>query len=538
MPDEPTPASDAPASDSPTREATSRDAPARRPRRSRRRRIAIWTAAAFSALCLGFAAFAAIAFQRAHLDTVGEVAFERPLRIPPLADTRIDGDGRRVFELELRRGSAELRPGTRTETYGIDGDVLGPTLRARRGEQVRVEVRNRLGEPSTLHWHGMHLPAEMDGGPHQLIGDGATWAPEWRIDQPAATLWYHPHLHGRTAEQVYRGMAGVFIVDDPGGAPRGLPSRYGVDDFPLIVQDKRIGDDGELDTSEGPFSPSGIVGDQLLVNGTPGPYLEVAHERVRLRLLNGSNARPYDLGFADGRAFYLVATDGGLLERPHRTTRVALTPGERAEIVVALRAGERAVLRSFPKALGMDVWNRRFSGADDALDLLELRAARTLESAPPPARTLAELPAPRVPADAPTRSFELTSASTIDDRSMEMERIDFAVERDRREVWEVRNSHGLFHSFHVHGVQFRVLEVDGAPPPPELAGLKDTVTLEPDQEMRLLVRMRDHSDPNLPLMFHCHLLSHEDRGMMGQFVVVEPGGEPGTVPDRAHRHDE
>ena len=528
MPDQPTPPPDQQPTPPPPAEPSA--APPRRRRRSRLRRLLLAATALCAVLAVGFGAFAFVAYQRAKLDTAGKVAFARPLWIPPLARSRVDAQGRRVFALELRRGSAELRPGTRSETYGIDGDLLGPTLRATRGERVGVEVRNRLGEPSTLHWHGMHLPAAMDGGPHQLIADGATWRPRWRIDQPAATLWYHPHLDGRTGEQVYRGMAGFFILDEPGGAPRGLPSRYGVDDFPLIVQDKRVGDDGELKTAPKPFSPVGVVGDQLLVNGTPGPYLEVGRERIRLRLLNGSGGRPYAFGFDDGRAFDLVATDGGLLERPQRTTRVALTPGERAEIVVTLRAGERVVLRSLPQRLGMDPWNRRFSGADDRLDLLELRAARRLAPSPPLPRRLATLPAPQVPRGAPERSFALTSASTINERSMAMERIDFAVERDRREVWTVRNEHGLFHSFHVHGVQFRVLEVDGAPPPPDLAGLQDTVALEPDQEMRLLVRLRDHSDPNAPLMFHCHLLAHEDDGMMGQFVVVAPGERPDLTP--------
>jgi len=192
-------------------------------------------------------------------------------------------------------------------------------LRARRGEKVLVNVTNDLGETSTIHWHGMHLPAAMDGGPHQPIEPGETWSPSWRIDQPAATLWYHPHPHGETAQHVYRGLAGLFYVDDA-ARPR-LPSTYGVDDVPLIVQDKEF-DGNRFDTSHGLFESTGILGDTILVNGTPGPYLDVTTQRVRLRILNASNARIYDFAFDDGREYDVVGTDGGLLPEPVPVTHL------------------------------------------------------------------------------------------------------------------------------------------------------------------------------------------------------------------------
>jgi FtsP/CotA-like multicopper oxidase with cupredoxin domain len=144
---------------------------------------------------------------------VDEAEFATELAIPPLAPSRVV-DGTRVFSLTAQEGTTEFRPGIRTRTWGFDGAFLGPTLRAERGERVAVEVTNDLDEPTSVHWHGMHLPAAMDGGPHQEVAPGARWRPTWEIDQPAATLWYHPHPHGATEEHVYRGLAGMFLLDD------------------------------------------------------------------------------------------------------------------------------------------------------------------------------------------------------------------------------------------------------------------------------------------------------------------------------------
>ncbi|GAB4085234.1 hypothetical protein GCM10028784_18640 [Myceligenerans cantabricum] len=153
--------------------------------------------------------------------------FDTALAIPPLARSWVV-DGVRTFDLTAQSGTTEFRPGVETPTWGFDGPYLGPTLRAERGEQVAVHVTNELDEPTSVHWHGMHLPPAMDGGPHQEIAPGGTWEPTWRIDQPAATLWYHPHPHGTTEEHVYRGLAGLFLLDDdasPGRRTRSTWSR-------------------------------------------------------------------------------------------------------------------------------------------------------------------------------------------------------------------------------------------------------------------------------------------------------------------------
>jgi blue copper oxidase len=473
-------------------------------------------------------------WNRAAVSTAGEVDFVNELAIPPLADSHLDDQGRRVFDLTAGEGSHDFGQGRLTPTYGFNGDHLGPTLRAQRGEQVVVNVDNQLPETTTVHWHGMHLPAVMDGGPHQPVAPGDTWSPTWLIDQPAATLWYHPHPHGRTEQHVYRGLAGMFIIDDAEAAGLDLPDEYGVDDIPVIVQDKKFTRGGELDERPNLLSDVGVLGDTVAVNGTVGGYLDVSTERVRLRLLNGSTARTYDVGFDDNRSFALVGTDGGLLESPHHTDRVMLSPGERAEIVVQMRPGEEAVLRSYPPRLGIGHPGGRFYGRDDTLDLLQLRAADELDARAPVPERLVEVP--RLdPAEAVAeREFQL-SGRQINGERMDMGRIDFAVAAGSIEIWRVRNSDGDPHNFHVHDIQFQVLTVDGQPPPPELAGWKDTIYLPPGVDFEIIARFSRYADPDTPYMFHCHLLMHEDAGMMGQFVVVEPGQQPGSPP-AGHDH--
>jgi FtsP/CotA-like multicopper oxidase with cupredoxin domain len=488
-----------------------------------KRALAVVAAAAL--VLVGFsAAAAAWLYTRATTSNVGDLDFANELAIPPLAEPTVEPDGTKVFDLRFTAGESHLVDDGPSDTWGLNGTYLGPTVRAERGDTVRMDVTNGVDETTTLHWHGMHLPARMDGGPHQMVEPGDTWSPSWTVDQPAATLWYHPHLHGETAEHVYRGAAGMFLVDDPVAAPD-LPDTYGVDDIPVILQDKSFDGDGDLSMGSPVGSSVGFLGDTIVVNGTTDPHLPVTTELVRLRMLNASNARVYHLGFRDGRAFWQVASDAGLLAEPHRTDRVQLSPGERAEIVVAVEPGERAVLRSFAPDLGANFVVDRFSGGDDTFDILQLRAADELAPSPSLPDELATIDAPDE-ADA-TVTRELTLRGTdINGRDMDMDRVDEVVEVGTTEVWEVSNPDGTPHSFHPHLVHFAVLDVDGEPPPPQLSGWKDTIYVPPGTTVRIVARFDDHADPTTPYMFHCHVLRHEDTGMMGQFVVVEPGDEP------------
>ncbi|WP_374893735.1 multicopper oxidase family protein [Herbiconiux sp. P16] len=476
-----------------------------------------------------------------RVDTVGTVEFGRPLAVPPLDEGELDASGTRVFDLTAQAGTTEFTTGKQTPTWGFNGSYLGPTLVANRGETVRVDVHNDLPEATTVHWHGMHLPARMDGGPHQPIAPGATWSPEWTIDQPAATLWYHPHPHGQTETHVARGLAGMFLVRDPAEAALALPRNYGVDDIPLIVQDKRFTADGAFDDGTRGFV--GALGDTLLVNGTLGPFLDVTTQTVRLRLLNASTARSYDFGFADDRTFQLIASDGGLLDAPVPATRIRLSPGERAEIVVRFVPGETTTLRSTAPALGTEPEVANRNGGADRFDVLQLRAAASLtpSSGQDAAARLSTIERLRE-SDVTTRRTITLDGFAIDDDVMQLDRIDQVVQLGATELWTVQNEMELPHNFHVHDVQFQVLSIGGAPPPPELGGWKDTVYLPPDTELRLIMRFDDYADPDAPYMYHCHLLWHEDQGMMGQFVVVEPGQHvesgqgAGTIEGNGHDH--
>ncbi len=491
-------------------------------------------AAVLGVLVLAAAGLGTYVYVAAYQSNVGELAFTNTLKIPPVLEPTVDAQGRKRFQLTLQTGRTELLPGRTTATWGVNGSYLGPTLRASRGDQVAIDVVNQLPETTTVHWHGMRLPAEMDGGPHQPIPTGTTWSPYWTVDQPAASLWYHPHLHRRTAEHVYRGVTGMFLRDDEESARLDLPDDSGVDDIPLVVQDKQFNDDGSLNLStSGPLGAQdiyGLLGDRILVNGTYDPYLQITSTRVRLRVLNAANARSLHVGFTDGRTFDLIGTDSGLLTAPERLDRVRLSPGERAEIVADFRPGEQVVLRSFAPGQGGGFPQDRIAGADDEFDLMKIVADDQLTESPPVPPRLAITPEITALAGATVRTFQLSGTSTINGNQMDPSRIDEVVPAGAHEIWELTNP-GSPHSFHIHEVAFQILDIDGEPPPPYARGRKDTVYLPPGSTVRLAGHFGPHTDPDHPYMYHCHMLEHEDDGMMGQFVIVEPGTE-----DQVSRH--
>ncbi len=456
--------------------------------------------------------------------TTGELQFENPLNIPPLLEPTIDEDGTKNFTLTMQKGTTEFFPGKQTNTWGINGSYLGPTIRVSKGDQVSFDVINDLGETSTLHWHGMHLPAEMDGGPHQMIEAGETWSPHWTINQPAATTWYHPHLHGKTGLHVYRGLAGMFIIDDEDSSQ--LPSQYGVNDIPLVIQDKLFTEDGQFDENLD-VEPFGLMGDQILVNGTVDPYLEVTETEIRFRLLNGSNARAYHFGFDDGRSFKVIANDAGLLQEPVEVDRLMLSPGERAEIIVGFEPGDETILRSFAGENGIDNGEFEFIKIVAADDLKESTTIPDVISTNEPIEA---------PENAKTRTFTLTTEAKINGKEMDMNRIDEVVTANTTEIWEIINL-GWDHNFHIHDSAFQIIDIDGELPPPHESGRKDTVFIPAGSTVRLAVKFGEYTGMKYPLMYHCHLLLHEDQGMMGQFVIVEPGTEesvPEYLSDEAH----
>jgi suppressor of ftsI len=449
------------------------------------------------------------------------------LNIPPLLSPPLQ-NGVRTFELTLQRGQMAFEPDRPVDTLGINGPYLGPTLRATQGDAVEFTIVNQIGEPTTLHWHGMHLPAEMDGGPHQEIAPDATWRPRFTIRQQAATLWFHSHLMGRSRDQVTRGLAGMFILDDDNPAQTELPHSYGVDDFPLILQGYVGAGGGSFGLGRGGQQSGGLT----LVNGSLGPVLTTEQTRLRLRLLNASDQRIYALGFAGDLPFHQVASDGGLLPAPVRLTRLVLGPAERAEIVVDLAAaqGDAPLLLQRFGAAGL---GRGGGTPGQGATLLTIhgpgeRAATAAGLQPLPERlnTIERLDPTSV---AVTRQMVLGGGGgrfTINGQTMtsmadmhNMANV-LRVRLGDLERWNVVNASRAAHLFHVHDVQFQILDRNGAAPGPAEQGRKDTVLVRPGETVPLLMRFEEYADSGTPYMFHCHILQHEDQGMMGQLVVV------------------
>ena len=462
----------------------------------------------------------------------------RPLPIPPILKPTASGTTK-VFRLEAKPGMSEIVAGTSTPTWGYNGSLLGPTIRVRRGDDIRIKVGNALPEMTTVHWHGMHLPANMDGGPHQPIMPGDTWTAEYTIKQQAATLWYHPHPHGTTSRHAYRGLSGLLIVDDDQSDQHDLPNRYGIDDVPLIVQDKRFTSDHVLDETD--REDVGLIGDTAVVNGISGPTFTATTRRVRFRILDGSTMRLFNLAFSDRREFTIIGSDGGLLDRPVTETSVYLSPGERVEIVVDLQPEETVTLRAvgFPDNLEVDDDDAPDFGLKDEFDLVTIVGPHA--AAPVPAALPTGLnPTLRTPArpaaTAKKRTFDLEWFQ-INNRLMDITRVDDTVDVDTDEIWTIANKDNWIHNFHVHDTQFRVLSLDKTSTTPLIDGWKDTILLAPGAVATIALRFTDYTSTRWPYMYHCHLMFHEDQGMMGQFVVVKPGQKPSPAIGSGLEHE-
>jgi blue copper oxidase len=431
------------------------------------------------------------------------------LVMPPLLDTRATGR----LSLQAQSGSQTFLGGAATPTAGFNQDYLGPTLILKNGD-LAAEVNNALKVPVSAHWHGLLVPGEHDGGPHLPIAPGESWQPQMHIAQDPATVWYHSHIHERTAEQVYFGLAGVIHVTDGEDDARGLPSAYGVDDLTLVLQDRRFDAAGRM-----VYNPSmmdvmhGFSGNRLLVNGQAGATAVVPQGIVRLRLLNGSNARVYTLFFDDTRPMHLVATDGGFLPAPIALDSLSLAPGERVEVLVDMSEGGAPVLMSDPAQpfgvlpFAVDAaLPARITSLPDKLDgVLEDLAGTEVETR-------------EVSLDMGMGGMMMGGGGfAINGRPYDMARIDFAVAQGTVERWHIR-SKMVAHPFHVHGVRFRVLSENGAAPRPENTGWKDTLLVPGEAE--IIARFDQSARQETPYMFHCHILEHEDAGMMGQFTVT------------------
>lgn len=466
---------------------------------------------------------------------------QNDLPIPPL----ISGSN---IDLQLQEGSWEFHPGELIETYGYNGDLLGPTIVLDQGQEVTLNVTNTMPDLTTTHWHGLHVAPEHDGGPHSLIMPGTTWSPSFTVLDKASTYWYHPHAHGLTDYQVTKGAAGMIIVRDAEEAALDLPRTYGVDDIPLILQTKPIVD-GQIMLHTG-------LDTVVVTNGVREAQVTLPAQIVRLRCLNGSNERTFLLGFSNGMVFRTIATDGGLLAAPVPLTRQFLTNGERAEVLLDLGGMEGQVFELM--SYGSELPNGTMGSADvsmmgatpdayyeNGLNGSDFRVLR-ITVGPPTAAPVTTIPAalalvePYEEADATvTRQFVFTpevmgpvgmveGPIMINGALFEMDVINETVLLGSTEIWTITNNTAVGHPFHIHDIQFHVLDRNGQPVPPQEQGRKDVVFVPANSTVRVITRFDDFADPDVPYMYHCHILMHEDEGMMGQFLVVDPNaiGEP------------
>ncbi|MGH7720200.1 MAG: multicopper oxidase family protein [Gemmatimonadaceae bacterium] len=409
-----------------------------------------------------------------------------------------------------------LAPGTTTDVFAYNGRVPGPTLEVREGDRVIVHFRNDLPVPTTVHWHGLHIPFVSDGSPFHPVAPGERRDYVFTVRPGSAgTYWYHPHPHHYTGHQVGKGLYGAVIVraaDDP--LPRSIRERV------LILSDNRLLPDGSLDVPDAGSIPervdreNGREGNVLLVNGEVMPTLAIRSGEVqRWRVINASAARVYRLALS-GHTFLHVGNDGGLFERPVEVKEVLLASAERVELLVRGTGapGERSVLQALPYD--------RYIPQTRPNDWNGMRDLLTLQYSSEPAVAAVTLPSVlrQVPAldtaQVTARRLMVLTQGLINGRAMDMSRVDVSAPLGATEIWEVENLVGMDHPFHLHGFQFQVLDRNGVPEP--FRSWKDVVNVPKHSTARFIVRYDDYAGK---WMFHCHILDHEDHGMMGVLEV-------------------
>ncbi|CAN5463560.1 multicopper oxidase family protein [soil metagenome] len=418
--------------------------------------------------------------------------------------------------LTATTGRLSLRPGVATEVYAYNGRIPGPTLEVREGDRVIVRFRNDLPDSTTVHWHGLHLPFNADGSPFHPVAPGEEYVYDFTVRPGSAgTYWYHPHPHHRTGVQVARGLYGAVIVraaDDP--LPSSLTEKL------LILSDNRFHADGSFDIAD-PHSPQGRMdfengreGDVLFINGEVMPTITIRSGEVqRWRVINTSAGRFYRLALS-GHTFLHVGSDGGLFEGPVEVNEILLATAERAELLVRGTGppGSRAVLQALP--YDRYIPHTRPKDWNQPRELLTLQYTNE-----PPAAAMAlpdvlrRIPA-LDPAQATATRVMVMTQGMINGQLMDMSRIDVSAPLGATEIWEIENLVGLDHPFHLHGFQFQVLDRNGVPEP--YRSWKDVVNVPKHQTVRFIVRYDNYPGK---WMFHCHILDHEDHGMMGVLEV-------------------
>lgn len=450
-----------------------------------------------------------------------EGAFSAPLSFPGVMTSS--------FSMTAKSNTAALLNSQSTSVLGYATGILGPTIKVNTGASVSIPFQNQLSEATNIHWHGLLVPANMDGHPKDLVNSGANFNFNLPIDQRAGTYWYHPHPHGTTAKQVFMGLAGFFIVNDAEEQALNLPS--GDQELLLVIQDKRI------KNSQLNYAPTmgevmtGYTGEYILVNGSNAPFHNVATRYYRLRVLNGSTARVYNLALSDNQAFDVIGADGGLLAQPVSVTSLMLAPGERADILVSFKS----------YAIGTEVFlvNKTFNGGAQGkqeFKIMKFVVNQQVNDSfvkPGQLSTIQPLPASSA---VKTRIMKIkgmmegngnmnmggmgSGMHTINDKVYDLNRVDETVKAGDTEIWEFDNSEGdEIHPMHIHAVQFQVLSRTGGRGAliATEQGWKDTVLVMSGEKVRVIMTFPQKKGL---FVFHCHNLEHEDDGMMLNFEIV------------------
>ena len=392
----------------------------------------------------------------------------------------------------------------------------GPTLEFREGDHVVIHFHNNLPEPTTIHWHGLHIPASADGSPLNPIPAGKSYDYAFTIlPGSAGTYWYHPHPDHRTGYQIAKGLYGAIVIraaDDPLAA---LPEQV------LVLSDNRFTPEGEVDFPP-PDSPQGQIDEEngregpvLFVNGRIMPTIPIRSGEIqRWRIINASAARVFRLALP-GHEMLWVGSDGGLFERAVPVREMVVANGERVELLVRGTGapGGREVLQTLP----YDRYDPHTRPADWNVPHA-LLALQYSDSAPVASPALPERlrPVPALDTSRVTaRRVIVFSQGLINGKRMAMDRVDERGRLGATEIWQVENVVGMDHPFHLHGFQFQILDRDGVAEP--FRAWKDMINVRKHERVRFVVRFDDYAGM---WMYHCHILDHEDHGMMGILQIT------------------
>jgi FtsP/CotA-like multicopper oxidase with cupredoxin domain len=435
-----------------------------------------------------------------------------PLRFPPELQS---GES-----LIFNSADVEVWPGTTTQILALNNSYPCPTIRVQKGEQFSVLFENQYTEEATIHWHGLLVPELMDGQPKDAVLPGNSYTYSFPVFQQAGTYFYHSHAHHLTAKHVYKGYAGFFIVEDENETQLGLPT--GEYDIPLLIQDRHSAYQPQFN-----YAPTmmdrmwGFLGDLPLINGTPDAFFEVQKTLYRFRIVNGSNARVYKLAFSDNSQFWVLATDGGLKDEAIQVSDVFLSPGERIDILFDFS----------PYSIGnsVNLQSQAFSGVGNQgtqMDLLRFDIIGDLSSGGIVPQNLPPITYYDINDINNTRTFTLSQGMMgsgmhrINGLTYDLNRIDETIPFNELEEWKFINNTNNYHPMHVHGVLFQVYSRNGDTNlTPNDKGWKDTVLVNPNETVQVLVKFIDYSGIYL---LHCHNLEHEDDGMMLNIQIDSP----------------